>query len=161
MIELKDIIFEDFTNYKKPSMFLIFPVCDFKCDKDCGFKICQNRNLIEKPNYKIKVEELLEAYLSNPITKSIVCGGLEPFDTFNELLELISIFREKTNDDIIIYTGYYKEEIEEQLKKITCYSNIIIKYGRYIPEEESYFNEDLGVNLIGRNQYTVRYKNED
>lgn len=157
MIELKDIIFEDFTNYKKPSMFLIFPVCDFKCDKDCGFKICQNRNLIEKPNYKIKVEELLEAYLSNPITKSIVCGGLEPFDTFNELLELISIFREKTNDDIIIYTGYYKEEIEEQLKKITCYSNIIIKFGRIVIDGTSYFNEDLGITLASKNQYTIKY----
>jgi organic radical activating enzyme len=157
MIELKDIIFEDFTNYKKPSMFLIFPVCDFKCDKDCGFKICQNRNLIEKPNYKIKVEELLEAYLSNPITKSIVCGGLEPFDTFNELLELISIFREKTNDDIIIYTGYYKEEIEEQLKKITCYSNIIIKFGRIVIDDTSYFNEDLGITLASKNQYTIKY----
>jgi organic radical activating enzyme len=157
MIELKDIVFEDFTNYKKPSMFLIFPVCDFKCDKDCGFKICQNRNLIEKPNYKIKVEELLEAYLSNPITKSIVCGGLEPFDTFNELLELISIFREKTNDDIIIYTGYYKEEIEEQLKKITCYSNIIIKFGRIVIDDTSYFNEDLGITLASKNQYTIKY----
>lgn len=157
MIELKDIIFEDFTNYKKPSMFLIFPVCDFKCDKDCGFKICQNRNLIEKPNYKIKAEELLEAYLSNPITKSIVCGGLEPFDTFNELLELISIFREKTNDDIIIYTGYYKEEIEEQLKKITCYSNIIIKFGRIVIDDTSYFNEDLGITLASKNQYTIKY----
>src|SRR5574344_1024858 len=157
MIELKDIIFEDFTNYKKPSMFLIFPVCDFKCDKDCGFKICQNRNLIEKPNYKIKVEELLEAYLSNPITKSIVCGGLELFDTFKELLELFSIFREKNNDDIIIYTGYYKEEIEEQLKKITCYSNIIIKFGRIVIDDTSYFNEDLGITLASKNQYTIKY----
>lgn len=161
MIELKDIIFEDFTNYKKPSMFLIFPVCDFKCDKDCGFKICQNRNLIEKPNYKIKVEELLEAYLSNPITKAIVCGGLEPMDSFEELLSLVEEIRKYSNDDIVIYSGYEEDEVLDKVSQLAKFSNIIIKFGRYIPEEESYFNEDLGVNLIGRNQYTVRYKNED
>ena len=33
---------EDFTNYKKPSMYIAFPSCTFKCEGECGQKICQN-----------------------------------------------------------------------------------------------------------------------
>ena len=33
------IIGEDFTNYKEPSMFLIFPYCNLKCDIENGNQI--------------------------------------------------------------------------------------------------------------------------
>lgn len=39
-MKIKGIVFEDFLNYKKPSLFIIFPYCSFKCDKDCGLKVC-------------------------------------------------------------------------------------------------------------------------
>lgn len=39
-IALKGLVEEDFINYKKPSMFLIFPYCSFKCDEECGRDIC-------------------------------------------------------------------------------------------------------------------------
>ena len=56
-------------------------------------------------------------------------------DQFLELLECIEAFREKTNDEIIVYTGYDKEEITEHLMTLKRYSNIIIKFGRYIPNQ--------------------------
>ena len=41
-------------------------------------------------------------------------GGLEPFDQFEELFNFIKKFREVSLDDIVIYTGYYKEELLEK-----------------------------------------------
>ena len=35
-MKLKGLIDEDFVNYKDPSLFLIFPFCTFKCEKECG-----------------------------------------------------------------------------------------------------------------------------
>jgi hypothetical protein len=157
-IILKGLVDEDFSNYKKPSMYLIFPNCTFKC----GRANCQN-SALANPLLQVEVDikSIVVRYMENPITKAIVCGGLEPMDSFEELLSLVEEIRKYSNDDIVIYSGYEEDEVLDKVSQLTKFSNIIIKYGRYIPEEESYFNEDLGVNLIGRNQYTVRYKNED
>ena len=45
---LKGLIEEDFVNYKNAAMYLIFPNCDFKCEKECGKKLCQNSKLIKE-----------------------------------------------------------------------------------------------------------------
>jgi len=44
---IKDIVMEDFVNYKKPSMFIITSTCTFKCEKECGKKICQNSSIVK------------------------------------------------------------------------------------------------------------------
>ena len=84
-MKLKGMRMEDFTNYKKPAMFLAFPSCTFKCEKECGVQVCQNGTLAQAPNIEIGVQELIDRYLANPITSAIVCGGLEPFDDFEDL----------------------------------------------------------------------------
>ena len=48
-MELRGLVDYDICNYKTPSMFLIFPNCTFKCDKECGKAICQNSNLAHEP----------------------------------------------------------------------------------------------------------------
>ena len=68
-------------------------------------------------------------------------------------MECIHAFREKTDDDIVVYTGYNKEEIPEHLMILKKYKNIIMKYGRYIPNKEKHFDEVLGVYLASDNQY--------
>lgn len=76
---------------------------------------------------------------------------------FNEVYELISYFRENgCNDPFVIYTGYYTEEIQNELYQLQKYKNIIIKFGRFIPDQESHFDEILGVNLASPNQYARR-----
>ena len=102
---IKGIQEEDFINYKKPSMFISFSSCTWKCEKECGRKVCQNGTLATTPNINIGVKTIVNKYINNPITKSIVCGGLEPFDTFDDLLQLIDCLRVSTDDDIVIYTG--------------------------------------------------------
>lgn len=152
-IELKGLVDEDFVNYYKPSMFLSFPKCSFKCDKECGRSICQNSSLAAAPNIKIKIDDIVSRYISNPITKAIVIGGLEPFDTPIELFTLIDRLRKKTDDDIVIYTGYTEEELTDKILMLSLEKNIIIKFGRFIPDKEFHYDSLLKVKLASPNQY--------
>lgn len=157
-ITLKGIIDEDFVNYRVPSMLLIFPKCSFKCDVENQQPLCQNSNLVTEPDINISIHKLCERYVSNPITKAIVCQGLEPFDSFNELCDFISCLRFQYNCyvPIVIYTGYNKEEIKMQIQALKFYPNIIIKYGRFKPNQKPHYDEVLGINLTSDNQYAER-----
>ena len=81
---------------------------------------------------------------------------MEPFDQFNELFLLIKEFREKTNVDIVVYTGYNENEIQEQIEKLKQFENIIIKFGRYIPNQSPHYDKLLGIELASDNQYAKR-----
>ncbi len=155
-MRIKGLKDEDFVNYKKPAMFIGFPSCSWKCDKECGKKVCQNGTLATSPDIIIEVESVVNRYINNPITSSIVCGGLEPFDSWEDLYQLIVYMRVSTQDDIVIYTGYYKEEIEEYIDELKAFRNIIIKFGRYIPNQEKHYDEVLGVYLASNNQHAEK-----
>lgn len=147
---------ENFCNYRKPAMFIGTPSCDFKCEKECGIKCCQNSELARTPAKYIADETLVRRYLSNPITQAVVLGGLEPMDTFEDTYEFIKLFRKKSNDDIIIYTGYTKEEIAGYIGILQEFPNIYFKFGRFIPNANKKFDEVLGVELASDNQYGER-----
>lgn len=158
---VKDIIAEDFVNYKKPSMFIIMPYCSFKCDKECGENVCQNSSVASLPDIEVDIDELLMDYIRNPITDAVVFGGLEPFDSWEELIEFISVFRWVLDDDIVIYTGYNKDEIQDKIDLLKQYENIIIKFGRFIPNQNSHYDDVLGVELASNNQYAEVIVNEN
>ncbi len=156
---VKEIRDEDFTSYKKPSMVIGFPSCTFKCERECGCKgMCQNAALAIAPDRIIGVKTIVNRYVNNPITSAIIMAGLEPFDSEEDLELLITYLRVSTQDDIVIYTGYTKEEVQE--KKIFQYllkfKNIIIKFGRFIPNQQPHYDEVLGVKLASDNQYAER-----
>lgn len=157
-IRLKGIVAEDFVNYKKPSLFLISSICNWKCCKEANIPItiCQNNPLIDKPTKEFSIESIYTLYVNNDITKAIVIGGLEPFMQFDEFISLIYYFRKYTDDDIVIYTGYYEEEIKDKIELLKQFPNIIIKYGRYVPNNSPHYDEILGVNLISDNQYAEK-----
>ena len=155
-MRVKGIIDEDFVNYKKPSMFIVSSYCTFKCDKEAGCQVCQNSDLANSPIIDIDNNDIIKRYLDNPITEAVVIGGLEPFDTFEELYQFIKDFRRKSNDNIIIYTGYYPEEISEKIRQLSLFLNIIIKFGRFIPNQKSHYDVVLGVDLASDNQEAVR-----
>ena len=157
-ITIKQIVVEDFINYKKPSMFIAFPSCTFKCEKECGQKMCQNSSLVQSPNKTVGVKTILNHYVNNPITSAIVMGGLEPFDSEEDLLILIAYLRVATQDDIVIYTGYTEDEIKnkEIYEELLKFPNIIIKFGRFIPNQQPHYDEVLGVKLASDNQYARR-----
>ena len=158
-MKLKNVVLEDFVNYKNPSMFLITSFCDFKCCHEGNFdeSVCQNNPLVQQKTKDISLEYLYNSYINNPITKAIVVGGLEPFLQFKELYNLIKYFRDNgCEDDFVIYTGYYKEEIASEIETLKEFPNIVIKFGRYKPNEKEHYDEILGVKLASNNQYAER-----
>lgn len=153
---VKGIIDCDLINYKKPSMVIMFPTCDFKCDKECGQEVCQNGALAGAPPIPILAKDIVNSYLQNDMNQAIVFQGLEPFDSWRDMYFLIQMLRKETNDDIVIYTGYNKEEIKDKVYLLDLFPNIIIKYGRYIPGQEPHYDEILGVKLASDNQYAEK-----
>lgn len=153
---IKQLVDEDFVNYKTPSMYIGFPKCDFKCERECGLKMCQNSVLAASKSIHIDTEKIIKRYLLNDITKSIVIAGLEPFDTYDQLIEFVGTVRNCTLDDIVIYTGYYKHEIINEINEISKYKNIVVKYGRYVPDSKKIYDEVLGVTLASENQYAEK-----
>ena len=155
-MKIKGLITEDFVNYKKASMTIIFPYCTFKCGKD----YCQNSSLAKTPIIEISIDDLVNRYINNPITEAVVMQGLEPFDSWNDLKEFVQKLREYNNDDIVIYTGYNKDEVSKYIEELSVYPNIIIKFGRYIPNQDGHYDDVLGVYLVSNNQYAERISND-
>ncbi len=157
-MQIKAIIDEDFVNYKKPSMFIGTCYCDFKCCKEGNFDIsvCQNSPMMKQKEINITIENLVQRYINNPITNAVVFGGMECMIQFEDIFCFIKTLRETHKDDVILYTGYYKEEIKDEINKLKQFENIIIKYGRYIPKNNTHFDNVLGVNLASDNQYAER-----
>ena len=171
-MRIKGLMDECFNDYKKPSMYIAFPDCSFKCDKLNGCQVCQNSQLAHEPDIEIKKEEIIERYLDNPITEAIIFSGLEPFDSILDVIAFVTCFREtyNCNDDIVIYTGYTEEELREgryglrpgneaekrlsDFYEYLCkFCNIIIKFGRFVMNDESHTDPVLGVTLSSANQY--------
>lgn len=150
---IKNVIDEDFINYKKPSMFIAFPYCSFKCDKEAGCSVCQNSQLTKEKNINISIDKLVDRYINNPITSAVICGGLEPLDSWEDLQAFVCCIRYRTPDDIIIYTGYTEEEVKDKITWLSLYENIIVKFGRFTPNQESHYDKILGVTLASPNQY--------
>ena len=150
-MKVRQIVIEDFINYKKPSLFIAFPYCNFKC----GQELCQNSELIKSPLLEISATQIIDWFNDNPITEAYIFGGLEPFDSWSDLLHLITQIRIRDkNSDIIIYSGYTKTELEERGVLDALYRfGVIIKCGRYIPNKSSRYDDILGVELASDNQY--------
>ena len=158
-MKIKQLIDEDFVNYKYPSMFIGTSYCTWKCCKEqnIDISICQNSALAESPVIDASDDYLIKRYKNNPITKSIVIGGLEPILQFDELLSFIANVRESgIMDDIVIYTGYYENEINNEIRILEKFTNVVIKFGRYIPNNQKHFDEVLQVYLASDNQYAKR-----
>ena len=161
-MKIKGIEIEDFVNYKYPSMFIAIGDCDWKCCIEGGFdtSVCHNSPLAHAKEIDVDIEFIYDNYIDNPITEAIVIGGLEPFTQFEDIFNLIKYFRENHCDDkFIIYTGYYPDEIKEEINLLKQFDNIIIKFGRYIPNRTEKFDKILGIKLASDNQYAC-YINE-
>lgn len=152
---IKGITDEDFVNYKVPSMFISTNTCTFKCDHENGGRYCQNSQLVKQESIDIDIDTIIKRYIGNPITKAIVFGGLEPFDQFVDVYDLIFKLRNDYDcqDTVVIYTGYDEDEIDWKLNMLLSIPNIVVKYGRFRPDNCPHFDPILGVNLASDNQY--------
>ena len=136
-------------------MFIGTSICNWKCCKEANIseEICQNYGWYNATTHNIEDEKIIKRYIDNSYTDSIVIGGLEPFAQYDELYEFIKKFRGVSDDTIIIYTGYNKNEIKDEVNELSSFNNIIVKFGRFIPNQQSHFDEVLGVSLASDNQY--------
>lgn len=157
-MKLKFVKPEDFVNYKKCSLFLGTCYCDWKCciENNLPCSICQNYPRSNNPIKDIPNEKIFDFYKKNNLMEAIIFGGLEPMKQFEEMLEFISEFRNISNNDIVIYTGYYPEEISDKIAQLTKFSNIIVKFGRYIPNKPNRYDDILGITLASDNQYAKK-----
>lgn len=159
-MRLKAIVDEDFQDYKKTALFLATAQCDFKCCREGGFdtSVCQNSSLATASTMDVPDKELVDRYLANPLSKAIVFGGLEPFLQFGEMISLIRYFRARgVMDDIVIYTGYEVKEILPEIKELLTVEGgkIILKLGRYKPNQAPHYDELLGVMLANDEQHAI------
>ena len=156
-MRIKGLTDEDFVNYKLPSLFICTATCTFKCDRECGRQVCQNSALASLPTLEFDTDAIIGRYLSNPITKAVVFGGLEPFDQYDELFAFLLTLRVERGrgDPVVIYTGYNEDEISGEVQMLSMFPNVIIKFGRYIPDQAPHFDPVLGVELASENQHAV------
>ena len=57
---VKTVQDEDFVNYKEPSMFIAFPCCTWKCEKECGMQVCQNGPLATASIINVDINIIIE-----------------------------------------------------------------------------------------------------
>ena len=157
-MRIKGVQDDDFVNYRLPSMMISTCVCSFKCEHESNTSCCQNSDLVNAKTISVPDERLIERYLSNPITEAIVIGGLEPFDQWGELWNFIAKLRMEygCKDDVVIYTGYTYDEIEGECMMLMQFPNIVVKFGRFVPNQEPHFDKVLGVKLASNGQYAER-----
>ena len=158
-MRVKAIMDESFQDYKLPSMMIATCKCNWKCcvEQSLDKSICQNSSIAQQRNIEVSADEIFSRYASNPITKAIVIGGLEPFLQFEEVYQLIKYFRDNgCKDDFVIYTGYYICEIQDDVNRLKEFGNIILKTGRYIDSLASRYDEVLGITLASTNQSGIK-----
>ena len=150
---------DDFVQYKKPCVVVCFPNCTWKCCTEAGIptSVCQNQEMCGLKDIDITPEDVYNLYKESLFAESICCSGLEPMLQFDDVLSLLKYFREHDCDaDFVIYTGYYRNEIEDKIEQLAKYKNVIVKFGRFIPNQEKHYDEILGVWLASDNQYAER-----
>lgn len=159
-MRIKTLIDEDFVNYKKSSMFIGSVSCGGKCCTEGNFplSVCQNDGWRKSAPIDVRDENIVKRYMNNGISQAIVLGGLEPMEQPDEIVELVRVLREDfdCHDDVVIYTGYYPDEVATVLDRLREFDNIIVKFGRYIPNMKSRYDDVLGVYLASENQYAVK-----
>ena len=153
--KVKDVV-EVFQDYKKSAVLFSMCYCDWKCCKEAGIDVCHNLPIAKQENVKLTFSDAL-SIVNNSVTDAVLFGGLEPLLQSEEVTHLIRYFREHgVKKDIVVYTGYYIEEIDKDVLESLTQCHVILKCGRFIPNRPSKFDDVLGVTLASDNQYGVQ-----
>ena len=159
-MQYKNIIFDDVVNYRETSMFIGTCFCDWKCCKEIGADIClcQNSSAYCMKIKEIDNEKLVRKYLKLGTMHAVVLGGFEPLwdNSWNDVLAFLKCFRAATHDDIVVYTGYREDEVADKVEQLKALGNVIVKFGRYKPNQKPHRDDVLGVDLANDEQYAKR-----
>ena len=156
-MKIKTIVDEDFVNYKVPVMYIGTSRCNGKCCREAGIplSVCQNDGWRANANVEMADDDIIKRYLDNDITSAICFAGLEPFEQFDEMFEVIRKLRTEyhCDDAVVIYTGFNQNEILSQIEALKQFKNIVVKFGRFVPNQEKHYDDVLGVWLASPNQF--------
>ena len=153
-IRVKTVV-EVFQDYKKSALLFSTCFCDWKCCIE-NPSICQNQKIVRQENIELSFSEVLNM-VNHSFTDAVIFGGLEPLLQADEVVQCIHYLRQNgVSKDIVIYTGYYLEEIDDNTLKHL--SGCILKCGRFIPDRPNRYDEVLGVTLVSDNQYGIYLK---
>lgn len=157
-VELIDVKTDDVIDYKNTALLLVFP----KCNKSCPG--CQNEHLRGAETKIYVINDIINLYNRLSEHKAIVCAGLDPLDSMEDIENLLEAFNASADMckpvDFVIYTGYTIEEMEETVQDYLFQGwvksknmRLIVKYGRYDKNNNhKYVSKTLGIELAGNNQ---------
>ena len=151
---------EVFNDFKLPMLLVAMPYCDWKCciEQNIPITTCQNNHLdLERVNH-ITNEELTKKILNNILVDGVIFGGLETINKFSfpEILDFVEYFRSQSDKPIVIYTGYYPDEILDEVTQLQKYNNIYMKFGRFKINSKTKYDGVLGITLSSENQFGIK-----
>lgn len=109
------------------------------CSKQCENCISPEFQKLEDGT-SCTAEEIIHVLDGRQNIDGLTISGGEPFDQPEALLELVMAYKEKFNDDILIFTGYTLDELHEKnssvIEEILHHIAVLID-GRYVEDKNN------------------------
>lgn len=138
------------------------------CIHNCKNCIAPDTHPLDKNGYWLGIEELyleIEENMKKENVRGITISGGEPFLQAKPLVELIKRLKERTQLDIICFTGfeysYLKNKKDKSIEYILANIDILID-GKYIEEknENNYLRGSSNQNMIFLSERYREYEND-
>ena len=138
------------------------------CIHNCKNCIAPDTHPLDKNGYWLGIEELyleIEENMKKENIRGITISGGEPFLQAKPLVELIKRLKERTQLDIICFTGfeysYLKNKKDKSIEYILANIDILID-GKYIEEknENNYLRGSSNQNMIFLSERYREYEND-
>lgn len=138
------------------------------CIHNCKNCIAPDTHPLDKNGYWLSVEELyleIEESIKKENLRGVTISGGEPFLQISPLVKLIKMLKEKTQLDIICFTGFdysqLKNKKDENTKYILANIDILID-GKYVEEknENNYLRGSSNQNMIFLSERYKKYEND-
>ena len=138
------------------------------CIHNCKNCIAPDTHPLDKNGYWLGIEELyleIEENMKKENIRGITISGGEPFLQAKPLVELIKRLKERTQLDIICFTGFEYSNLKNKKDKFIEYilANIdILIDGKYIEEknENNYLRGSSNQNMIFLSERYREYEND-
>lgn len=138
------------------------------CIHNCKNCIAPDTHPLDKNGYWLGIEELyleIEENMKKENIRGITISGGEPFLQAKSLVELIKRLKERTQLDIICFTGfeysYLKNKKDKSIEYILANIDILID-GKYIEEKNgnNYLRGSSNQNMIFLSERYREYEND-
>jgi anaerobic ribonucleoside-triphosphate reductase-activating protein len=138
------------------------------CIHNCKNCIAPDTHPLDKNGYWLGIEEIyleIEENMKKENIRGITISGGEPFLQAKPLVELIKRLKERTQLDIICFTGFeysnLKNKKDESIEYILANIDILID-GKYIEEknENNYLRGSSNQNIIFLSERYREYEND-